>query len=165
MGIYGKSKIASRPVAPRSSVARRIDAGEKQYDPSQQTTILRSKAKFAPPIESASNLPVDADPPERRRNIVQFSDALESVLRQLHIEAKVQSTALDAMVRAWPEVAGPELAGRLTLDKYEKNILYVLARNNTELFEIRQFKLRALEARAKKHPAFASLRQIRLHCR
>ena len=46
----------------------------------------------------------------------------------------------------------------------DKNILYVLARNNAELFEIRQFKLRGLEARAKKHPAFAGLRQIRVRC-
>ena len=64
-----------------------------------------------------------------------------------------------------PEVAGPELASRLEPEKYDRNILYVLARNNAELFEIRQFKLRGLEARAKRHPAFAGLRQIRIRCR
>ncbi len=68
------------------------------------------------------------------------------------------------MLRAWPEVADPELAARLKPEMYDKNILYDLARNNAGLFEIRQFKLRGLESRAKKHPAFAGLRQIRVRC-
>jgi hypothetical protein len=119
-----------------------------------------------PEVDDASGIPVDADAPQRRRPVVPFSDTVNRVLRHLGVDARVRDTAmLDAMARAWPEVAGPELASRLTPEKYDKNILYVLARNNAELFEIRQFKLRGIEARAKAHPAFAGLRQIRVRCR
>lgn len=127
---------------------------------------LRTAALPAPAFDDATDLPVDADAPERRRPLVPFSEALSAVLRHFNIEAKLENAAaLEAMVKAWPEVAGEELSARLELEKYDRDILYVLARNNTELFEIRQFKLRALEARAKKHPAFAALRQIRVRCR
>ncbi len=119
-----------------------------------------------PEVNDASGLPVDADAPQRRRPIVPLSDAVNHVLKHFGVDAHVQDSALlDAMLRAWPEVAGPDLAARLEPEKYDKNILYVLARNNAELFEIRQFKLRGLEARAKRHPAFAGLRQIRVRCR
>ena len=119
-----------------------------------------------PEVDDASGLPVDADAPQRRRPIVPLSEALNHVLRHFGVDARVQDSALlDAMLRAWPEVAGPDLAERLQPEKYDRNILYVLARNNAELFEIRQFKLRGLEARAKRHPAFAGLRQIRVRCR
>lgn len=127
---------------------------------------LRTTALPAPEFDDATDLPVDADAPERRRPLVPFSDALNAVLKHFNIESRLENAAaLEAMVKAWPEVAGKDLAARLELEKYDRNILYVLARNNTELFEIRQFKLRALEARAKKHPAFATLRQIRVRCR
>ena len=118
-----------------------------------------------PVVDDASGLPVDADAPQRRRSVVPFSDAVNNVLKRFGVDAHVQDTALlDAMLRAWPEVAGPDLAARLKPEKFDKGFLYVLARNNAELFEIRQFKLRGLEARAKKHPAFAGLRQIRVRC-
>ena len=127
---------------------------------------LRRWAVSMPEVDDASGIPVDADAPQRRRPIVPFSDTVNRVLRHFGVEARIHDTAmLDAMARAWPEVAGPELASRLELEKYDRNILYVLARNNAELFEIRQFKLRAIEARAKAHPAFAGLRQIRVRCR
>lgn len=127
---------------------------------------LRTKSVILPQVDDGTGLPVDADAPERRRSIVPLSTAINNILKHYEINTRVQDTAqLDAMLKAWPEVAGPDLATRLEPEKYDKNILYVLARNNAELFEIRQFKLRALEARAKKHPAFSSLRQIRIRCR
>ena len=118
-----------------------------------------------PAFDDASGLPMDADAPQRRRTVVPLSEAVNNVLKRFGIDARVQDTArLDAMLRAWPEVAGPDLASRLKPEKFDKGILYVFARNNAELFEIRQFKLRGLEARARKHPAFAGLRQIRVRC-
>ncbi len=127
---------------------------------------LRRRAIRLPDVDDASGLPVDADAPQRRRPIVPFSAAVNHVLKHFGISVRVQDAALlAAMLRAWPEVAGRDLAARLEPEKYDKNILYVLARNNAELFEIRQFKLRDLEARAKSHPAFVGLRQIRVRCR
>ena len=118
-----------------------------------------------PAVDDASGLPTDADAPQRRRPVVPLSEAVNHVLKRFGVDVRVQDTALlDAMLRAWPEVAGPDLAARLTPEEFDKGILYVLARNNAELFEIRQFKLRGLEARAKKHPSFAGLRQIRVRC-
>jgi hypothetical protein len=118
-----------------------------------------------PAVDDASGLPADADAPQRRRPVVPLSEAVNHVLKRFGVDARVQDTALlDAMLRAWPEVAGPDLAARLRPEKFDKGLLYVLARNNAELFEIRQFKLRGLEARAKRHPAFAGLRQIRVRC-
>lgn len=120
----------------------------------------------APVVDDASGLPLDADAPQRRRPVVPLSEAVNNVLKRFGVDARVQGAAmLEAMARAWPEVAGPDLAARLELEKYDRNILYVLARNNAELYEIRQFKLRAIEARAKAHPAFTGLRQIRVRCR
>ena len=133
-------------------------SGKKRFPPWMRAAPM-------PMVDDASGLPVDADAPQRRRPVVPFSDAVNGVLQRFGVDARIQDTALlDAMLRAWPEVAGPDLAARLKPEKYDKNILYVLARNNAELFEIRQFKLRGLEARAKKHPAFAGLRQIRVRC-
>ena len=142
------------------------DMFREQRDPSDKKRLpLWMRSVSMPAVDDASGLPADADAPQRRRPVVPLSEAVNHVLKRFGVDARVQDTALlDAMLRAWPEVAGPDLAARLKPEKYDKNILYVLARNNAELFEIRQFKLRALEARAKKHPAFTGLRQIRVRC-
>lgn len=150
---------------PRAPFQRRAATAAPPPPPAERPP-LRKWARPAPAVEDASGLPVDADAPQRRRPVVPFGEALGRVLKHFGVEARVRDTALfDAMLRAWPEVAGPDLAARLEPEKYDRNILYVLARNNAELFEIRQFRLRGLEARAKRHPAFAGLRQIRVRCR
>lgn len=126
--------------------------------------MLKRRSVRMPEPEDASGLPFDADIPSRRRPVRPFSEAVNAVLSHFGMDGKVADAAgLDAMLRAWPEVAGPELAPRLKPDRYDKGFLYVTVGSNAELFEIRQFKLRAIEARAKKHPAFTGLRQIRLH--
>lgn len=136
----------------------REPSGRKRLPPWMQSVSV-------PAVDDASGLPTDADAPQRRRPVVPLSEAVNNVLKRFGVDARVQDTALlDAMLRAWPEVAGSDLTARLKPEKFDKGILYVLARNNAELFEIRQFKLRGLEARAKKHPAFAGLRQIRVRC-
>ena len=127
---------------------------------------FRTKSVKMPDGADSTGLPLDADAPVRRRPIRPFSEAVNAVLGHFGVDARLTDTAgLDAMLRAWPEVAGPELAQRLEPERFDKGLLYVLVGSNAELFEIRQFKLRALEARAKRHPAFAGLRQIRLRCR
>ena len=150
----------------RRGFPRRKTVADKSAGDNAARPPLRVFSAQMPPVDDATGLPVDADAPQRRRPIVPFSEAVNHVLGHFGVGAHVKDTALlDAMARAWPEVAGPDLASRLELEKYERNILYVLARNNAELFEIRQFKIRGVEARAKAHPAFAGLRQIRVRCR
>ena len=125
---------------------------------------LRLRSVRMPEPEDATGLPFDSDMPSRRRPVRPFSEAVNAVLSHFGMDGKVADTAgLDAMLRAWPEVAGPELAKRLKPDRFVRGLLYVTVGSNAELFEIRQFKLRTIEAKAKKHPAFANLRQIRLH--
>jgi hypothetical protein len=117
-----------------------------------------------PDAEDATGLPFDAEAPSRRRPVRPFSEAMNAVLKHFGMDANVADAAgLDAMLRAWPDVAGPDLAKRLRPDRFDRGFLYVTVGSNAELFEIRQFKLRDIEAKAKKHPAFAGLRQIRLH--
>ena len=142
------------------------DIYREQRDPSEKKRLPPwMQSVRMPVVDDASGLPTDADAPQRRRPVVPLSEAVNHVLKRFGVDARVQDTALlDAMLRAWPEVAGPDLSARLKPEKFDKGILYVLARNNAELFEIRQFKLRGLEARAKRHPAFGGLRQIRVRC-
>ncbi len=148
------------PARRRPADGRQVRADAPARPPLQKLSVSM------PQVDDATGLPVDADAPQRRRPVVPFSEAVNKVLDHFGVMARVRDGAnLEAMARAWPEVAGPELAPRLELEKYERNILYVFARNNAELFEIRQFKIRGVEARAKAHPAFAGLRQIRVRCR
>lgn len=127
---------------------------------------LRRFSVRMPAADDATGLPFDADTPSRRRPVRPFSEAVNAVLKHYGVDACARDVAgLEAMLRAWPEVAGPDLATRLEPEKFDNGFLYVLANNNAELYEIRQFKLRALEARAKRHPAFASMKQIRIRCR
>ena len=129
-----------------------------------KNATLRKLSVRLPEAEDATGLPFDADAPSRRRPVKPFSEAMNTVLKHYGIDAKAVDTAgLDAMLRAWPEVVGPELEKRLKPDRFDKGFLYVTVGSNAELFEIRQFKLRAIEAKAMQHPAFAGLRQIRLH--
>lgn len=122
------------------------------------------KSAFVPYVDDASGLPVDSDAPSRRRNENAVGRTTSKLLEKLGIPlvGDIAPTIEDKMVRAWREIAG-DLAQKLEPEKFVNGILYVLANNSAELFEIRRFKLRTLEAKAKQHQVFASLRQIRIH--
>ncbi len=123
---------------------------------------LPQNAAYAPFVCDASGLPVDADAPQRRRPAQPLSAAIARVLHGL--EAKLGSSQAEKVFAAWPEVAGPELAARLKPVRLENGFFFVSARSDAEVFEIRRFHQRALDARAQRHPAFASVRQIRIVC-
>lgn len=116
-----------------------------------------------PQPDDSTGLPFDSDAPSRRRPAIRLSDTIGKILSGYNLGV-IHGRPTAAMLGAWPEIAGPELTARLKIDKFENGILYVLASSNAELYEIRAYHLRALEAKLKKHPAFASMRQLRVHC-
>ena len=91
-----------------------------------------------------------------------MATAVEKVMKHLGIGMPDVEATSSAILAAWPQVAGAELADRVVPLRFAKGILYATVESDAELFEIRRFKLREIEKRAKANPAFAGLRQIRL---
>lgn len=126
--------------------------------------VIPARGPVLPELEDDSTgLPFDSDVPSRRRPAVRLAETVGNILKAYNF-GTIHNPPPAAMLSAWPDLAGPELASRLTIDKFEKGILYVLAKNNADLYEIRMYHLRSLEAKLKKHPAFATLRQLRIRC-
>lgn len=113
----------------------------------------------------ATGLPVDADAPEVRRDIAPIGGAVGVLAGKLGLSREREGGDLrlaDAVLEAWDKIVDDDLRDKLEPEKYVANMLYVFARNNTELFEIRRTRVRSLEAKARKFAVFAKLRQIRL---
>lgn len=129
---------------------------------------LPTAARKRPVYSDSTGLPVDADAPELRAPAAPVADVFDRLLKaccRRDAAGRAERLRRLRMKEAWPGLLGPELAGKLEFEKIDGNVLYAFARNSVELFEIRQFKLRALEAKAKRDPVFKGLRQIRLKCR
>ena len=106
----------------------------------------------------ATGLPVDADAPEIRRDIAPIGGAVGVLADKLGLPREREGDDLrlaDAVLEAWDKIVDDDLRDKLEPDKF-------VARNNTELFEIRRTRIRSLEAKARKFAVFAKLRQIRL---
>jgi hypothetical protein len=129
------------------------------YPPATGQPPFRRKAVRMPSVNGFNDLPVDGDAPERRRAAAPLNRIVARLLQHYHLRL---SDNLDSLLADWPELAGPGLAAQARPGKLERGILYVYARNSAELFEIRRFKLRDLEARVKQHPNYKTIRQIRL---
>ena len=123
---------------------------------------FRGAAVAAPAVVDASGLPVDSDAPQRRRPSHSIADAAADLIASFE-KAALKEAAADgeAMLQAWPEVAGP-LADRVRPERFISGTLFAAVATNAELFEIRRFKLRGLLAKAKRHPAFAGIAKISL---
>ena len=120
---------------------------------------LPSRATYLPSVRGIRGLPVDGDAPERRRPATPLSRVVARILDRHNIRLPDN---IDTLLEDWPDLAGPGLAERVRPGKCERNILYVYARNSTEIFELRRFKLRELEARIRRHPRYKHIRQVRL---
>lgn len=126
---------------------------------------LPTKASRARRFYDATGLPVDADAPEVRRDIAPIGGAIGTFAEKLGLASGQDGggqSAEEAILEAWDRIVDDDLRDKLTPEKYVGGMLYVFARNNTELFEIRRTRIRSLEAKARKVAAFAKLRQIRL---
>ncbi|MDD5705939.1 MAG: DciA family protein [Kiritimatiellae bacterium] len=120
---------------------------------------LRTRSRWLPPVDSALSLPVDADPPERRRPPEALGQTVGRLLKRYRLPEEGQ---LQPLLRLWPELAGANLTPRLRPGKLDRNVLYLYVRNSTELFELRRTALRDLEARIRSHPELRHIRQVRL---
>lgn len=123
--------------------------------------VIPFNGPVLPELDDSTGLPFDSDAPLRRRPAVRLAETLGRIMKE-HQLGSIRNPPPAAMLAAWPELAGPELVSRLKIDKFEKGILYVLAESNADLYEIRMQYLRPLEAKLKKHPAFATMRQLRI---
>lgn len=126
---------------------------------------LPTASRKRPFFSDASGLPLDADAPELRTIATPVAATFNRLLKVCCDIDQDKFLRQEKMRKEWPSLLGADLAGKLEFEKFEGGVIYAFARNSVELFEIRQFKLRALEARARKNPAFKGLRQIRLKCR
>ena len=123
------------------------------------TPPVRLRAIRLPTVDGSPGLPLDGDAPERRRPAEPLTETVARILSRRNIRLEEN---LDDLMTAWPELAGPELDGRVRPGKCEQHILYLYAATSADIFELRRFKLRALEARIKQHPAGKTIRQVRI---
>ncbi len=119
----------------------------------------RRRAVRLPPADHSPEMPADADPPARRREPAKLARALTRIMRHYRLQ---DSSVMDALLAAWPEVAGGEWRGRVRPGKYDGGILYLYVSNSATIFELRRFKLRQLEESIRRHPALGHVRQVRL---
>ncbi len=121
---------------------------------------LPRRARPLPYEPTIPGLPLDSDPPRRRRAPDQLKQTLQTVLRHWHID--LPHLPLDTLTASWADIVGPDLATRVRPGKLQSGILYLYADTSTEIFEIRRFKLRHIEARIRAIPEFRAIRQLRL---
>lgn len=98
--------------------------------------------EFNPDDVSSAGLPVDYDAPEGRKEYTNLAPVLETILKRFNINAQPRIMEL---AKAWPKLFPPEIAGITRPVKWEAPTLYVEVDGSTKLFELRRFKLRAME--------------------
>ncbi len=147
------------PFDAASSEATDTSAGIKDF---VDKLGFRGAAAPAPLVLDATGLPVDSDAPQRRRPARSIGSAATDLIASFE-KAALKEAAADgeAMLQAWPEVAGP-LADRVRPERFVSGTLFAAVATNAELFEIRRLKLRGLLEKAKRHPAFAGIVKISL---
>jgi hypothetical protein len=104
-------------------------------------------------------LPIDADPPETRREAEPFSAIIEKTLKRLKIDA---SPWLDELTEAWPRLVPPEVAKVSRPGKWDAGILYVYVTSSPHLFEIRRAHLKRVEQAVRAFAGDDRVRQVRL---
>jgi len=104
-------------------------------------------------------LPIDADPPETRRNAEPFSAIIEKTLKRLNIAA---SPWLDELTQAWPKLVPPEVAKVTRPGKWDNGILYVYVTSSPHLFEIRRTQLKRIEQAVRTFAGDDRVKQVRL---
>ena len=111
------------------------------------------------PQDEAAELPLDADPPESRRECVRIDGALERVLQRLGVNA---SPWLERLVEAWPSLLPADLVQVTRPGKWEKQILYVYVANSMRLFELRRMRLAEIEQAVRRFAGAGRVRAVRL---
>lgn len=104
-------------------------------------------------------LPIDADPPETRRDPEPFSSLIEKTLKRLNI---TESPWLEELTQAWPRLVPPEVARVARPGKWDEGILYVFVSSSLHLFEIRRTQLKRVEQAVRAFAGDERVKQVRL---
>lgn len=104
-------------------------------------------------------LPIDADPPETRRDAEPFSAIIEKTLKRLNIEA---SPWLDELAQAWPTLVPPEVAKVSHPGKWDNGILYIYVTSSLQLFELRRQHLKRIEQAVRAFAGDGRVKHVRL---
>jgi hypothetical protein len=111
------------------------------------------------PAAGGTELPLDADPPETRREPVRLDRVVERLLKRLGVEA---SPWLEQLADAWPSLLPVELAKATRPGKWDGHILYVYVANSMRLYEIRRQHLPVIERAVRQFAGDARVRAVRL---
>lgn len=104
-------------------------------------------------------LPIDADPPEIRREPDCMQSLIENTMKKLNIEVHDWIEELRA---AWKDILPPEITDKTQPGKYANNTLFVYVRSSVELFELRRVKLKQIERAVRQFAPDKNIRHVRL---
>ncbi len=104
-------------------------------------------------------LPIDADPPETRREAEPFAAIIEKTLKRLKI---ADSPWLEELTQAWPRLVAPEVARVSRPGKWDNGILYVYVTSSPHLFEIRRHHLKRIEQAVRDFAGDDRVKHVRL---
>ncbi len=150
---------ADAPFSPApDEAAYRIapNAGRRRLTPRDVETNDRVKTLFD---RVQPGLPIDADPPETRRDAEPFSLIIERTLKRLHIE---ESPWLDERCAAWPKLVPSEVAKVARPGKWDNGILFVYVTSSLKLFELRRTQQKRIEQAVRAFAGDNRVRQVRL---
>lgn len=111
------------------------------------------------PMAVVGELPLDADPPETRRDPVRIDRVVEKLLKRLGVEA---CPWLEQLAEAWSGLLPSDLVKVTRPGKWDHNILYVYVSNNMQLYEIRRQHLPTIERAVRLFAGDARVRAVRL---
>jgi hypothetical protein len=104
-------------------------------------------------------LPIDADPPETRRDAEPFAAVIEKTLKRLNI---TESPWLEELTQAWPKLVSPEVAKVARPGKWDNGILYVYVTTSVHLFELRRQHLKQIEQAVRDFAKDDRVKHVRL---
>lgn len=130
--------------------------GRRQLTPRDQEHNRNVKTLFDRVVPG---LPIDADPPETRRDAEPFSAIIEKTLKRLNIQA---SPWLDELVQAWPTLVSAEVAKVSRPGKWDNGILYIYVTSSLQLFELRRQHLKRIEQAVRAFAGDDRVKHVRL---
>jgi hypothetical protein len=105
-------------------------------------------------------LPLDADPPEGRRDPPAMRALVQAALRRLNLPS--QHLVQEELAAAWRRAASPEMLPLARPGKWERGVIYLYVPNSARLFEFQRAHLRAAEAALRQALGADRVRQVRL---
>lgn len=121
---------------------------EPEYEPPREVVDPRI----------ATNLPMDADPPESRRPATRLGSLMDGVLRRLFPPEREWT---NAMAEQWADWVGAETAAFTRPGKFVGGTLYVYVKGSVRLAELKRHQMQAIDSRVRRNVG-SKVRAIRL---